>query len=272
MSGELPNNALSMHSFLHTCRNVSRIDLWSFAEQWIYGSGCPAFGFSASFDRKKMAVKITMRQDSPAYKVLEHNDISKLLHKPVSFEGQMTVRIHEADGTPYEYVLDIHSPFKHFEAAAQAAAESEAEAAEAMGLIDMGFGDTVYGPQSNGLIVSNSVKSSSRHQVCIFQQDSTASKYSLIPVEAIMSYENITPVELIKEATLKLGGVYLYANQQGCDGDRSLASYPYPDLTLVILVILAFPFALYLSLQQSQYIWPDPFADEAYPCSVSPPD
>ncbi|KAG2145415.1 uncharacterized protein EDB93DRAFT_1251279 [Suillus bovinus] len=52
----------------------------------------------------------------------------------------------------------------------------------------------------------------------------------------------------------------------------ALASYPYPDLTLVILVILAFPFALYLSLQQSQYIWPDPFADEAYPCSVSPPD
>ncbi|KAG2155984.1 uncharacterized protein EDB93DRAFT_1247628 [Suillus bovinus] len=52
----------------------------------------------------------------------------------------------------------------------------------------------------------------------------------------------------------------------------ALASYPYPDLTLVILVILAFPFALYLSLQQSQYIWPDPFADEAYPCSVPPPD
>ncbi|CEH16715.1 glutamine-dependent nad synthetase with gat domain-containing protein [Ceraceosorus bombacis] len=29
-----------------------------------------------------------------------------------------------------------------------------------------------------------------------------------------------TRVELIREATLKLGGVYLYANQQGCDGDR----------------------------------------------------
>ncbi|PWN27610.1 glutamine-dependent NAD(+) synthetase with GAT domain-containing protein [Jaminaea rosea] len=27
-------------------------------------------------------------------------------------------------------------------------------------------------------------------------------------------------VDLIKEATLKLGGIYLYANQQGCDGDR----------------------------------------------------
>ncbi|KAG2148712.1 uncharacterized protein EDB93DRAFT_1250147 [Suillus bovinus] len=52
----------------------------------------------------------------------------------------------------------------------------------------------------------------------------------------------------------------------------ALASYLYPDLTLVILVILAFPFALYLSLQQSQYIWPDAFADKAYPCSVPPPD
>ncbi|WVQ80449.1 NAD+ synthetase [Cryptococcus sp. DSM 104549] len=27
-------------------------------------------------------------------------------------------------------------------------------------------------------------------------------------------------IELIKEATMKLGGIYLYANQQGCDGDR----------------------------------------------------
>ncbi|KAG2138406.1 uncharacterized protein EDB93DRAFT_1253368 [Suillus bovinus] len=51
-----------------------------------------------------------------------------------------------------------------------------------------------------------------------------------------------------------------------------LASHPYPNLTLIILVILAFPFALYLSLQQSQYIWPDSFSDKAYPCSVSPID
>ncbi|KAG2128888.1 uncharacterized protein EDB93DRAFT_1256516 [Suillus bovinus] len=48
----------------------------------------------------------------------------------------------------------------------------------------------------------------------------------------------------------------------------ALASHPYSDLALVILVILAFPFALYLLLQQSQYIWPDPFSDEGYPCSV----
>lgn len=85
ISGELPNNCLSTHSFLRTCRKVSGIDLRSFAEQWIYGSGCPAFGFSASFNRKKMAVEITMRQEAPAYRALEHNEVSKLLFKPVSF-------------------------------------------------------------------------------------------------------------------------------------------------------------------------------------------
>jgi transcription initiation factor TFIID subunit 2 len=77
----------------------------------------------------------------------------------------MTIRIHEADGTPYEHVLDIRSPFKRYEvpfntkykrvrrntkrylarqAAAQAAAEGDAEAAEAMGMVDMGFGLEIW--------------------------------------------------------------------------------------------------------------------------------
>lgn len=85
ISGELPNNALSTHAFLRTCRKVSGVDIRSFAEQWIYGSGCPSFGFAASFNRKKMAVEITMRQESPAYKAMENNEISKALLKPVPF-------------------------------------------------------------------------------------------------------------------------------------------------------------------------------------------
>jgi len=77
----------------------------------------------------------------------------------------MTVRIHEADGTPYEHVLDIRSPAKRYEvpfntkykrirrntkrylarqAAAQAAAEGDTEAAEAMGLVDIAFGLEVW--------------------------------------------------------------------------------------------------------------------------------
>ncbi|KAM6498612.1 hypothetical protein JOM56_006560 [Amanita muscaria] len=166
ISGEMPNNALSTHAFLRTCRKVSGVDPRSFAEQWIYGSGCPSFGFSASFNRKKMAVEITMRQEAPAYKAMENNEVSKALLKPVDFfEGQMTIRIHEADGTPYEHVLDIRSPFKRYDvpfntkykrvrrntkrylarqAAAQAAAEGDAEAAEAMGMVDMGFGLEIW--------------------------------------------------------------------------------------------------------------------------------
>lgn len=85
ISGEMVNNALSTHAFLRTCRKVSGIDPRSFAEQWIYGSGCPTFGFSASFNRKKMAVEIQMRQDAPAYNALETNEISKAIMKPVPF-------------------------------------------------------------------------------------------------------------------------------------------------------------------------------------------
>ena len=83
ISGEMPNNALSTHNFLRTCRKVSGVDLRSFAEQWIYGSGCPSFGFSASFNRKKMAVEITMRQEAPAWKFHEHDEVTKALYKPV---------------------------------------------------------------------------------------------------------------------------------------------------------------------------------------------
>jgi transcription initiation factor TFIID subunit 2 len=85
ISGEMTHNAISTPAFLRTCRRVSGVDPRLFAEQWIYGSGCPAFGFTASFNRKKMAVEITMRQEAPAYRALEHNEIARTLNKPVPF-------------------------------------------------------------------------------------------------------------------------------------------------------------------------------------------
>lgn len=79
----------------------------------------------------------------------------------------MTIRIHEADGTPYEHVLDIRTPFKRFEvpfntkykrvrrntkrylarqAAAQAVAEGEVgETQPGPGeLVDVGFGVDIW--------------------------------------------------------------------------------------------------------------------------------
>jgi transcription initiation factor TFIID subunit 2 len=169
MSGELPNNQLSTHAFLRLCRKVSGMDPRSFAEQWIYGSGFPSFQFQASFNRKKMAVEILMRQECPAHKLHENDEVGKALFKPVPFfEGQMTIRIHEADGTPYEHVLDIRAPFKRFEvpfntkykrvrrntkrymarqAAAQAAAEGEEAPANAPlpgELVDVGFAVEIW--------------------------------------------------------------------------------------------------------------------------------
>ena len=98
--------------------------------------------------------------------VHQNDPLTMALLKPVPFfEGQMTVRIHEADGTPYEHVLDILAPIKRFEvpfntkykrvrrntkrylarqAAAQAAAEGDTEAAEAMGMVDMSFGLEIW--------------------------------------------------------------------------------------------------------------------------------
>ncbi|KZS93535.1 hypothetical protein SISNIDRAFT_441399 [Sistotremastrum niveocremeum HHB9708] len=166
LSGEMPNNFLSTHFFLRTCRKISGVDLRSFADQWIYGSGCPRFSFSATFNRKRMAVELTMRQDAPAYTHNEHDPVALALLKPIPFfEGQMTIRIHEADGTPYEHVLDVRTPSKRYEvpfntkykrvrrntkrflarqAAAAAAAQGDTEAAEAIGMIDMGFGLEVW--------------------------------------------------------------------------------------------------------------------------------
>ena len=63
-----------------------------------------------------MAVEITMRQECPAYSNNERDPIALALLKPVAvFEGQMTIRIHEADGTPYEHVLDLRTNFKRYE-------------------------------------------------------------------------------------------------------------------------------------------------------------
>ncbi|CAO1625272.1 unnamed protein product [Sympodiomycopsis kandeliae] len=161
ITGELPNNTLSTSSFLRTCRKVSTVDLRTFADQWIYKSGCPHFYIRSIFNRKKLTIEITVRQDLPSAHYSDHRPELALGSNPARlFEGQMTIRINEADGRPYEHVLDIKEPVKRYDvpfntkykrvrrntkrfqarqAAAAAAAEGDQEAAEAMGMIDLGF-------------------------------------------------------------------------------------------------------------------------------------
>ncbi|PKI83009.1 hypothetical protein MVES_002777 [Malassezia vespertilionis] len=162
ITGEMSNIALGTHGFLRTCKKVSGADLRLFVDQWINGSGCPRFICTATFNRKKLLIEMHVRQESPAYIYAQQSPENALLSNPVPlWEGQMTVRIHEADGTPYEHVLDIKNehqrydvPFntkykrvrrntKRFQArqaAAAAAAAGDEDAAEAIGMIDLGFG------------------------------------------------------------------------------------------------------------------------------------
>ncbi|KAG9008792.1 hypothetical protein FRB90_008736 [Tulasnella sp. 427] len=161
ISGDLAGNTLTTLSFLRTCRKISGVDPRTFAEQWIYGSGCPHFTFNASFNRKKLVVEFMMRQICPAFEANRNDAAAMALYKPVSFfEGTITVRIHEADGTPYEHVLDIRAPQKHYEvlfntkykrvrrntkryisrkAAALAAAQGDSEAMEDINLLSEAF-------------------------------------------------------------------------------------------------------------------------------------
>ncbi|KAJ2156501.1 hypothetical protein GGF46_005146 [Coemansia sp. RSA 552] len=112
ISGKLEHgNAVSTGEFLRLCRRVSGVDLKAFAEQWVYGTGCPVFHVSYAFNRKKLAVEITMHQEST------NAAATAPWARPQLFHGQMTARIREADGTPYEHVLDIHrgDAWKKFE-------------------------------------------------------------------------------------------------------------------------------------------------------------
>ncbi|BGP14759.1 hypothetical protein JCM10213_004302 [Rhodosporidiobolus nylandii] len=171
MTGELASasagtgNTLSTTSFMRTCRKacgVSSDALRLFFDQWVYGSGCPTFEISANFNRKKMAVELNVSQRCYAYAWAQKAPWEAQGHlRPIPlFDGQMTIRIHEADGTPYEHVLSLGDAFKRHEvpfntkykrvrrntkryqarqAAATAAALGDADAQEDLGLIDVGF-------------------------------------------------------------------------------------------------------------------------------------
>ncbi|KAI9312583.1 hypothetical protein BX666DRAFT_1984486 [Dichotomocladium elegans] len=127
ISGELIQNALSTHFFLKLCRKVSGFDTKTFADQWIHRSGCPKFTFSFNFNRKKMVVEFYMQQENtnsclgttsdnpPADLSAEGGTIDYQDLVTPLFTGNLTVRIHEADGTPYEHILDIQSAKHKFE-------------------------------------------------------------------------------------------------------------------------------------------------------------
>ena len=118
--GKAPTNEISTLQFMRSCEKVGHIKLDSFFQQWVFGAGCPTFHVSQRFNKKKLVVEmiITQQQSDADAKakldpevfmrdVKEHEGDVWAGELQSVFTGPMTIRIHEADGTPYEHIVDI---------------------------------------------------------------------------------------------------------------------------------------------------------------------
>ncbi|ODV92750.1 hypothetical protein CANCADRAFT_92684 [Tortispora caseinolytica NRRL Y-17796] len=124
MSGELFNGMLSTGHFARTCERVGHMKLDAFFKSWVYNSGYPIFRVTQRFNKKKMFVEMGIRQvqlsevppptiDEEEFVEDSRNHLKGFSGVPIQpvFPGPMTIRIHEADGTPYEHIVDIREGF-----------------------------------------------------------------------------------------------------------------------------------------------------------------
>ncbi|KAF2281296.1 uncharacterized protein EI97DRAFT_389820 [Westerdykella ornata] len=122
---KLPNGMITTEGFQEICEKVGHQKLGTFFQQWVYGSGCPTFECHPVFNKKKQVIQLTIKQTQadptlrPEERPLNANDLVREGKEKANgfrpstewpaFVGPMTIRIHEADGTPYEHIVDINS-------------------------------------------------------------------------------------------------------------------------------------------------------------------
>ncbi|KAF7193437.1 Transcription initiation factor TFIID subunit 2 [Pseudocercospora fuligena] len=127
-TGTLTNGELSTMDLQRTCEKLGHNKLESFFKQWVYGAGCPIFHVSQRFNKKKLVVEMTIvqrqleRQTKPEFapnnfmrEIKEHVQEVWAPEIQTVFSGPMTIRIHEADGTPYEHIVEIKEPITKLE-------------------------------------------------------------------------------------------------------------------------------------------------------------
>lgn len=119
---DLDASYLSTQQFLSLCNKMGHVKLDSFFQQWVYGAGCPKFEVTQDMNKKKLMILMTINQThiqrNNARKDINPNDFIRLLKEdvrvvyageaPQAYQGSMTIRIHESDGTPYEHVVDLN--------------------------------------------------------------------------------------------------------------------------------------------------------------------
>ncbi|KAL4872249.1 hypothetical protein BDV12DRAFT_152444 [Aspergillus spectabilis] len=126
--GEIPNGAVTSSHFQRTCERLGHAKLDTFFNQWVYGAGVPRFQATQRFNKKKLVVEMMIKQvqsDQPSARDLEKDafmrdvkeEIRNVYAGPIQpvFSGSMTIRIHEADGTPYEHIVEIKDGVTKFD-------------------------------------------------------------------------------------------------------------------------------------------------------------
>ncbi|OAP60085.1 hypothetical protein AYL99_05087 [Fonsecaea erecta] len=119
-TGDLENNALSTELFQKTTERMGHDKIDDFLAQWVKGSGCPRFFAQQRFNKKKLVVEMSIRQEQVSRETVRDLDPDYFMRDarddfygvwPATaqqvFTGPMTIRIHEADGTPYEHIVQI---------------------------------------------------------------------------------------------------------------------------------------------------------------------
>lgn len=127
-TGDLVNNALSTDLFQKTAERFAHMKVEDFFNQWVKGAGCPKFSAFQRFNKKKLVVEMLIKQDQGATVTDRELDVDSFMRdaredfqtvyaappQPV-FTGPMTIRIHEADGTPYEHIVEIKDASTNFD-------------------------------------------------------------------------------------------------------------------------------------------------------------
>lgn len=120
MSGDLQNGTLSTLHLQYVCEKVNRNRLDTFFNQWVYGAGVPIFNISQTFNKKRSMIEMSIRQVQVLETKKLHPHANNFVDDAIAylddepsfpiqpvFLGPMTIRVHEADGTPYEHIVDL---------------------------------------------------------------------------------------------------------------------------------------------------------------------
>lgn len=62
-AGDLPGGTLSTAYFIRTCEKFAHSKLDLFFNQWVIGAGCPRFSILQRFNKKKMVLEMTIKQE-----------------------------------------------------------------------------------------------------------------------------------------------------------------------------------------------------------------